>query len=858
MKQTKFLLSNLIAAFAIVGCSSGSSDSTSTQANTNNTKVSAYISNGMLYKYDLYLGNNSKPSYSVKYVSDSTPHSKLIRKDYASLKEFLLDKANLDARFKIPKDTKSNFSSKSSLNISPKAGTSNGLAVGYIPSVGTVLYGSGDNQCYITNPAVDTATSSYTTSFNVTNSTFNHSSMHAPSFSVSGMIDGLELSDTPSYTTSNQGSAASGLFTLGSAIAAVINTGVPSVNNISSNGVNTFNTTPGTFFQNCGSAALTSYVGGILTTLDLQVTTNSNSVTQSFSNTITGSVATESAVSVSLAFTDSESNSSSFTNVTMNYTSYGDVLFTPSDAASANAPDYSTYIANALLANQQSYVECNSESPVLSSCSAFNTAMTNAINQGAIYANNSISSGNGASTLYAFPYGINLPGSNFTNPQVSGGGYVSYINANSSSISSEPFDPFSQSISGLENAVQLVYSLNSLGKRAALLGSLPGLYTYNEQAVLNNLASYYFSDAKNIQGAINSCYQATIANYQTNPSACNNIIYLANGSIQYFLSDLPNNPYLTYSIDKTNPISELLLMNSVALQYQVQYGDVGTGMWDGDMIRAGNQIEFGLVYFNSQLSAGEYSGQTALISSGYILPNVSAPVLMSPNNQGYSNSATTTVEYSTQWGQPYDSSPVSGPVNYPDSPLYFVLYNINGDGLNLLPIGETINNVLFFPSVGINKVIANNVLTTDSQSTLSDAGSPNGLLYSGVTFNFPTLNQLADNSPLPSYVFYSNGHVVGSASGINSNPSSGAAAICLSGVFLPDLNTKTSSISNGYGWPRNKYSYLCGAGDTNNETWFTLNSSNTSGLSSNYQVTDLSVSSSYSLSPISNFFGFSF
>lgn len=862
MKQTKFLLSNIIAAFAIASCGGGgSSASSTTPANSNRTKVSAYVSNGMLYKYDLYLGNGDKPSYSVKYVSDSTPHTKLKRKDYPSLTAFLADKANLDARFKSLKNTSSNLASISNTNVSPKAGTSNGLAVGYIPSVGAILYGSGNNECYYTNPTIDTTTATYATSFNVTNSTFNHSSMHSPSFSVSGMIDGLEISDTPSYTSSNQGSAASGLFTLGSAVAAVVNTGVPLNNNMSINGVNTFNASPGTFFQNCGSAALTGYVGGILTTLDLQVITNSNSVTQSFSNTVTGSVASESAVSVSLAFTNSEANSSSFTNVTMNYTSYGDVLFNPSDAASANAPDYTTYIANALLANQQSYVQCNSESPVLSSCSSFNTAMTNAINQGAIYANNSVSSGNGASTLYAFPYGINLQGSNFTSPQVSVGVYVSYVDANSKFISSSPIDPFSQNLSGLENAVQLTYALNSLAKRAALLGSLPGLYTNNEQAVLNNLANYYSNDAKNIQTAITNCYQATIASYESNPSVCSNTISLANGGVGYSFSNLPNNPYQAYPQNSSNPLVDLLLINSVALQYQIQYNEVGTGVWNSDMIRAGNQIAFGLAYFNQQLSAGEYSGQTSLISSGYILPNISAPILMSPNGAGYYNqNSNTTFETSTQWGQPYGSSPVSESVTYPDSPLYFVLYDVNSNPLNLLPIGQSVDNMLEIYSVGINKVIGNNILTTDSQSMLSNGSGYNSWFsYAGAAFNFPTLNQLANGAILPSYILGNAGQVTGSANGLNSNSSANAAATCLNGVFLPDLNSQTATISNGYGWPRNVYNYICYPYYTDGaNTWFTLNATTTSGKTSNYEVSNIEEDSFYNFSPIPNFFGFSF
>lgn len=836
--MTQLLLSTLTGVI-LAGCNSGTTSQTSpTPATTQSQKITAYAKDGKLYKYEMYLGNSKKVVYAVEYARGSLPNG-ILKYNYKSLAEFLKDRPKLDKRFK-EVVTSSVVSQSLQASLS-----SNGIAVGYIPSIDAVFSGSGNNSCYITNPAVSTSSVQASSDFSVTDSTSSNQSMMSNSTSVAAGIGAFSASNTTSFSNSYQSTAANGSYVLGSAVSAIVNTGVPSTNNLTANGLNLYNTSPVQFLQTCGSSAIASYVGGILTTLNLQVSATSESASQAFSNS--ASVGWNSN-SISNAFSNSSSSSGAFNGVSMTYTTYGDVDFINSEN---NAQDYSTYVANALAANQSYYEQCAASTPNLAACSTFNSNMSAAIMQATTYAQGALANGNGAQMLYAFPDGIFLPeGSGYNNPQVSGGGSISYVNANESSLVSIT-DPFVAQSPNLIKALQLSYQINTLAARASLLASLPGLYTPEENNSLMNLANFYYQDSKNIISAASSCYNSIMSSYASNPTECSNAtINYVNDTLSTTLDSLPSNVYQLYygtSAPAVGSIQSLLFNNSIALQYDVSYYEYGTGMWNGgdEMIRAANTLNFGLAYFNQWTGSREFYGNTGTtVNQGYILPSIDNPVLGSPftGNTYYNTHYSAGSETGTQWWQPYGGSVSNGYIMYPTSPVYFMLYNNDTvrDPFNPFPLGESVAFSINYSGIGINKIIGPNTLSGDSSASNNDSSIA---LENQGTYYFPTLSQLSSGASMPSFTYDYSGELM--TAGSSGNPSQ-----CFAGVYLPDVNTGNSTIANGYGWPQAAYNYLCGNGTTT--AWLSLgpNSSNA------YTVDNIEQYASMSFSPISNFFGF--
>lgn len=853
MKQAKGIYCAIMSTFALLGCNGGSSSNSDTTNNTTtHSIVKAYTANGRLYKYEMYLNSSSKPVYTVNYTRNNLPQN-IVIKNYESLKNFIADKGNLDSRFKINPKVKNN-SSRNSIFYAP------GMAVGYLPSVGQIFYeSSGGVQCYNNQTAqVNTAQVSASTDFYMTDSTSSHVSTYSTSLGISAAFHALSGSATDTYTRSYQENTSSGSFSLAAAVAGVVNTGIPTSNNVSPSAVTAYGTGPSpSFYQNCGSSAITAYEAGILTTLDLDVSATSNTVSQSFSSTLQAGTSSE---NVSKQFTlFSKTNSQDFSNIDMSYTSYGDVQFVNTEN---NATDYTSYIANAIELYASDLQQCTGKTPNLAACSTFNSEMSDTIMQAVGYAQSAIANGNGVSTLYPFPDGINMPaGDSFTNPQVSASGYIAYVPANSPSFEEDASDISAANSEQLQNAVQLVYALNTLGQRAMLLASMTNEVTPSEAAALTQLANYYFSDSKTITNVANSCYNTIIASGQSNPSECGSQpLSLAGGELTTFLGSLPNNPYILYSQGSIEGNSELILTllykNSIALQYNVLYNEMTTGIaTNGDIIRAGNQIPFGIAFYNPIITSPEFYGnnQGYSSSSGYILPSQNIPQLKAPGegNNYYNPSINGGYSLGTEWVQLYDKSGgvITQAVSYPESSLYFTLFYPNDGYFDFFIPGQNQTSLGYFSSVGLNKIIAPNTLTYDSQSmAINFSTYASGLnLYNQVSYTIPTLSGLANGQLLPSFSYQGAGYVIGAA-----NNTETAASYCLAGTFLPNLSG--NNIDKPYGYPYTPFNYFC-ASDNGGSAYFTLGNSNnttTYNISSPYEVIMLS------FTPINNFFGFQF
>lgn len=847
MKQRSIIYCTVMSTLALAGCGGGGS-STPSNTTSNTSSIKAYTSNGILYKYEMYLNKTAKPVYTVNYTRGSLPQNAAI-KNYNSLKEFIADKANLDSRFKNTPMVKNKHAGILANDIS----LASGMAVGYLPSVGQIFYES-SVACYNTSAAlVNTAQVSASTDFYMTDSTSSHVSTYSTSLGISSAFHALSASATDTYTRSYQENTSSGSFSLAAAVAGIVNTGIPQSNNVSPSAIAAYGTGPNpSFYQNCGSSAITAYEGGILTTLDLDVSATSNTVSQSFSNTLQAGTSSE---NVSKQFTlFSKTNSQDFSNINMSYTSYGDIQFMNPEN---NATDYTSYIANAIELYASDFQQCTATTPNLAACSTFNSEMSATIMQAVGYAQSAIANGIGASTLYAFPDGINMPvGDSFSNPQVSASGYIAYVPANSNSFTQNTNDISAANSLQLQNAVQLVYALNTLGQRANLLATMTNEVTPSEAAALTQLANYYFADSKTITSAANNCYQAILDSGQSNPTQCTNMpLSLASGGVTSSLAGLPNNPYeLYYSGNYNVSVVPLLYKNSIALQYNVLYNEMTTGIAaNGDLIRAGNQIPFGIAFYNAATATPEFYGnnQAGASNSGYILASQNIPQLKAPGqgNNYYNPTSNNGYSLGTEWVQLYDNSAsvILQALSYPESSLYFTLFDAN-NRIDFFNPGQYQASLGAFYNVGLNKIIAPNSLTVDSQSVNNSNQNAIGLsLFNQVAYTIPNIFGLASGQLLPSFGYQGEGYVIGTY-----NNSDTGAASCLSGTFLPSLSGST--ITKSYGYPNLPYGYFCA--NNGSSAYFALNSSSTGGtsysISSPYEVIMLS------FTPINNFFGFQF
>ncbi|AUR51821.1 hypothetical protein [Aquella oligotrophica] len=852
MKRNKInLIAILTMGAALFACSSGSSSSSANTATTNQ-KIVAYTKDGKLYEWDMFLAGKVNPALRVHYIPGKMP-SDIKTHVFDSLNKFEQALPQLDARFSNPPVLNTNKKAK----MNKLAGLSNafestagGLFLGVIPSTQNILLGSGNSECYASNPYIEPDTVSSSSSFVVTTANQQNQSTVSNSDNISVGFAGFSTSNSNTYANSYESANATSSYNLAAALAAVVQTGVPSTNNLTSNSESMYQQYPNEFLQNCGSSALEAYIGGILTTLNMNVTASSQSAAQSFSDSVAAGYNSD---SVSNAYTSSSSNSSNYSAVDFTYDLYGDVQFVQTETIyGESASYYSSYIANAMAGESANYIACTANPPDMSACSNYNSAMSSAILAGMGYAQTAVEATNSTAytTLYPFSDGINIntinatgiTSSGYKNPTVSANvtnANIQIVAANSPNISESNaiVDPYANYAPSLINAIGVAYQLNTLAARANFLGSMPGLTTSNEASVLKNIANSYLNDSNRIITVANNCYDAIMESYPTlNPSQCNENIVLQSSNASFSLSGLPNNVYQLYgnSTPASGSLQELLLNNSVALQYEINYSEVGTGYWNGDMIRGGNMIQLGMAYFNQSENSSEF-GNSPASTGGYIYPSVTTPTLGTTNNNTYYNYGTS---YNcTQWWQPLDAGgEVCNLVNYPTSSLYFVSYTSN-KSQPMITFGQTTPATI--ESVGLNKVIAAGSYTQDSSKSQNYATSTWGV---GITTQIPSIAQLAAGSLLMNFSYTTSGFIT--TTGTTNTPSH-----CYAGVYLPNVDTGNSTIAYGYGNP-NGYNYLCGS--PSGTAWLALSNNPTDA----FTVNSIQQTITFTFSPISNFFGF--
>jgi hypothetical protein len=263
------------------------------------------------------------------------------------------------------------------------------------------------------------------------------------------------------------------------------------------------------------------------------------------------------------------------------------------------------------------------------------------------------------------------------------------------------------------------------------------------------------------------------------------------------------------------------------------------------MIRAANQLSFGLAYYNEKEYSDEFFGgvhNRPGTVSGYIFPSTGLANLGKSENT-YTNSdpsAPNVTKKGVRWWQNYkEEAKIDNLTEYKASPLYFV-YNLS----NLLPIeGDVVNR----DQGGLfNKIIGGDTVTGDSSAKQKNYEVK--VVIDGVT-SFPSLDRLVMGN-----LFSTTYTLSGYATTLNDK----AANQCFAGVYLPRLNypgkNKSAQLYAGetYG-SVNAEKYLCNKNpnrDPNkNWTYFKL------GSDSAYGVKGIEEKSAFSLIPIKNFFG---
>lgn len=683
------------------------------------------------------------------------------------------------------------------------------VAIGYIPSIQDLKRTIGPEECYISNPTVDRGSNiAMQSKLVVTSADANGSSMMSNETSVSAGFAGFKSKIGNTYSNNYAGSIATGEYNLAAAVTTTVNTNIPAKNNLTARGIDLLSSNPVKFLENCGTSGVEAYIAGILTTINITVATTSHSASNSFSNTVSAGWGPD---QVSNAFKSAKSSEQDFTKVTIKIKSLGNIKF---NQPQNGAKDYDTYISNAMAANEADLRSCQLDrKPDLTACANYITNMSAAVTAAISYAKSAISEppadsdkrSFGADTLYVFPNGLNLT-HNFANtpvtykdPKVNGSSNTkfTYIAANyDDKTIVDPYAAGTNASTYLKNAIRLIYQLNALSARAQLLASLPEMTTYKEAAVLTNLAGYYANDAAKIYQVSRKCYDAILTKDSSDINECNGSdtkIDVAQGAVSFKLNELPDNVFQLYS--KTTPMrggkQELLFRNTIALQYDVDYLEIATGIYSTQtMIRSANQIGFGLAYYNSLGYSSEFFGGDSKRPTnveGYLLPNTVVPQLGHDENIYLNYSLPDKVFTGVQWWQPgKDETAISSLSNYKARSLYFI-YNGNllSDPLNPDKADDPNDpeNVGEPPLMSGKKGLFNKVIGNGDDQITGDSSAKQNqrllMLHTNGTYKVPSISDLRKGVlPRISYSFHG---VVTTKNSVNKQ-----AEQCFAGVHIPD------------------------------------------------------------------------
>lgn len=822
-------------------------------------KVVAYSKNGKLYKYEMYIAHSKTPVLVSRMSSDTIPSDVQIT-TYPTLRAFDQEQS---------KHTK----------IQSYAGDGVKIAFGYIPSIQKFYDGVGPDSCYISDPTVDRGNNiAMQSQLIATSADSADSSMMSNDTSVQAAFEEFKSKADNTFSKNYAGAVDTGEYNLAAAVTTIVNTNIPAKNNLTPNGIDKLEN-PLQFLNSCGSSGISAFIAGILTTVNIKVITTSHTASNNFSNSVSAGWGP---VDVSNAFQSGKNNAEDFKQVNITVNKLGNIKF---NEPHNGVNDYDSYIQKAMDAALPDLVKCQttqnektSQRPDLTACANYITNISTAINEGIRYAKAAISeppSGSdkksfGADTLYKFPNGLNFShNSGKTMPSykdpTGDGAKITYYPANNNGKNIE--DPFKTSnvATYLQNAIRLVYQLNALSARALLLASQPSVTTPDEVIFLQDLASLYSLDALDILRVSNGCFDGIFKANSSNIPECKKTISIANDAEKFKLSELPSYVLKLYSKDfpDTKSLQELLFQNALALQYDVGYTEIATAVAKKaakcsknscGIVRIGNQIGFGLAFYNASRYSTEFFGGAKNVGpqvAGYIFPTTITPKLglgqsVTYTNDGPGGGTNRGVQW---WQQHKDELPQNQEQEYEAAPLYFVFNHPQ-----LLPTGfeqskMVVNSALPFP-IGpegvFNKIIARNGYYTGDSSAAQN-GRVQTLVKDG-SYSPPSIKELIAGGELPTPIY----NFSGVATTLDPN-----ATQCFNGVYVPHMrypgkDKRGQLVNNSTYGSLNAKRYFCNANPSSKDTWSNFIFENSSDM---ITVSNMKVNKTFILNPIKNFFG---
>ena len=345
----------------------------------------------------------------------------------------------------------------------------------------------------------------------------------------------------------------------------------------------------------------------------------------------------------------------------------------------------------------------------------------------------------------------------------------------------------------------------------------------------------------------------------------------------------------------SSSLQEVLFKNTMALQYEVDYTDKATAVagkskyCEPCFIRSGNQIGFGLAYYNRSLYNEEFFGGAGSTQpnqiAGYIFPNTVIPSLGNTPNEYINNGINGMREGVRFWTMHKSENAIMKLKSYTAAPLYFVynspqLLEYTDDAYNIKSINPYACPGYSDTPKGVvscslfNKVIGNNMLSADSSAkkfvAVPEYGDPYDknkitgwhnenkklYLYRDGAYAAPSLSDYINGKNIPTVSYTFKGEVT------TKNTQNKKAEECFAGVYLPSMDYPGNGkeavlVKNSYYGSTRATKYLCNGNPdyiNGNTIWssFELVTGKDPSL-----VKSIEQGGSFSFNHIRNFFGLS-
>lgn len=467
----------------------------------------------------------------------------------------------------VPEDTvkrprRGRFLAKGPNAESPSAGflPAKGLALGWSPSVGPS-----------TAECIDfTLGTPIEVAVNTAFSSQDQASSNAEQINVSATVKGsyaaFKASDTFSYSDEYKASANSGFQYWNLANIYTLNTAATGT--FTEQGQAALNA--GTFSTTCGSDYATSIQGGFFATIAMSWSSSSSSTSTSISNTFDASYGLQSLSTAATAATQSSASESAF-NVTL--VSYGGGL-----AATAGGTAPSQLLTNAFAAvnadNEAYYALCagtlvNPPTPDATACEQFSTAMsTGAKNASNAFTDwvGSIASGSNVAAFALFPSGV----AGVPNPG------IDTLQMPTQTPTSDILEPYQAQLAQYTDILNQLATLQNRADHLKTAVSKENFDPTNTQLqlslseVLSYLESEYDGARSTVINNMSKCLGASSASVA---DACQAVSDNSADGIE-----------TAYDWVKANEPQQLLLQNTIALQYSGTYTNSNGSQWPQDVV----------------------------------------------------------------------------------------------------------------------------------------------------------------------------------------------------------------------------------------------------------------------------------